>query len=293
MRFMCATASTERLEPMVGTASTVRSFLLVQQEGPWGIDALHDSRLPSDVATALTLACRTAGVRPLLIRRHGHVTGRTRVFAARADATDPWLETALLDDVDEVLDIDLGALGRGHSTGMDRVDESVFLVCTNGSHDLCCAAFGRPLAKVLMASHPDQAWEVSHIGGDRFAGNLVVLPDGLYYGRVTPQDGPRIVQAHLDGHLDLAHLRGRSSHSFAVQAAEHHLRLQTGLTGLGDVVLVAARRDDDLVTATFAAMGRSWSVVVRAVTGEPAVLTCRSTGPNRPRHHELVAVEQI
>ena len=28
----------------------------------------------------------------------------------------------------------------------------------------------------------DEVWECSHIGGDRFAGNLVLLPDSLYFG---------------------------------------------------------------------------------------------------------------
>ena len=31
-------------------------------------------------------------------------------------------------------------------------------------------------------------WQSSHIGGDRFAGNVVFLPEGLYYGRVEPAE---------------------------------------------------------------------------------------------------------
>ena len=53
------------------------------------------------------------------------------------------------------------------------------LVCTNGRHDPCCATFGRPLARVLReGAQRDDVWECSHIGGDRFAANIVILPEG-------------------------------------------------------------------------------------------------------------------
>src|SRR5207344_2771864 len=65
----CSQASEARGEPMAGTASTVRSWLLLEDPGPWGRDALRDSRLPERVGLELQRRCRAAGVRPLLIRR--------------------------------------------------------------------------------------------------------------------------------------------------------------------------------------------------------------------------------
>src|SRR4029453_5830608 len=59
-----------------------------------------------------------------------------------------------------------------------------------GRHGACCAERGRPVAAALAQAHPEETWEVSHIGGDRFAGNLLVLPNGLYYGRLDP--GPAL-----------------------------------------------------------------------------------------------------
>ena len=45
MTFRCARASEARAESLAGTASTVRSFLLVEHPGPWGVDALRDALL--------------------------------------------------------------------------------------------------------------------------------------------------------------------------------------------------------------------------------------------------------
>ena len=67
-------------------------------------------------------------------------------------------------------------------------------MCTHGRHDACCAERGRPVAAALTAARPEQTWEVSHVGGDRFAANLLVLPEGLYYGQVTADEAPGLAQ---------------------------------------------------------------------------------------------------
>ncbi|HKJ57171.1 MAG TPA: sucrase ferredoxin [Nitriliruptoraceae bacterium] len=287
----CAPASRERCESGVATASTVRAFLVLQQEGSWGRDALQDSALPADVAAWLRRMARETGVRPLLVRRHARaVDDSVTVMAAFADPRDPWLETERFADVSEVMDLDLAALATGTSVGLARDQRPAFLTCTHGSHDACCAVEGRPVASALAASHPELAWECSHIGGDRFAGNLLVLPHGLYYGRVDATSAPSIADAHLSGRLDMAHLRGRSGHSFAIQAAEHHVRTHLGLDGIDDLVLVGRRRDGDDVTARFRIADRTWDVTVRPRLGDVATLTCRAPRASRPRHHELVDI---
>jgi hypothetical protein len=53
----CSQASEARDEPMAGTASTVRSWLLLEDPGPWGRDALRDARLPERVGLELQRRC--------------------------------------------------------------------------------------------------------------------------------------------------------------------------------------------------------------------------------------------
>ena len=88
--FRCTAASLARGEPALGSASTVRAFLLVENAGPWGVDALRDARLPEQVKSGLRRRAAQAGVRVLLVRRHRSVTGTgLRVFAAYADPRSP------------------------------------------------------------------------------------------------------------------------------------------------------------------------------------------------------------
>jgi hypothetical protein len=293
--FRCATASLGRDDPLAGTASTVRAFLLVEHAGPWGTDVLRDSRLPGDLGERIAAAAREAGVRVLFVRRHGRRAGTDgcRVFAAYADPVAPWAETTVLADEAGVPDLDLAALGAGRSPGLTPYADSLLLTCTHGRHDACCAERGRPVAAALDAAHPDQAWEVSHIGGDRFAGNLLVLPDGLYYGRLDPPTAVAVSGSHLSGQLDLDHLRGRSGLAMPVQAAEIALRRQLGETRRDAVRFLRRQAADGVTTAWFAAAGATYAVEVRSAPGdEPRQLTCAAARLGRALAHEVLAVRR-
>jgi len=293
--FRCAAAALSRDEPLTGTASQVRAYLLVENPGPWGTEALRDVRLPDEVKRALRTRSAAAGVRTLLVRRHAGADPAPglRVFAAWADPDEPWLETSTLAAPEVLLDLDLDALGRGESPGLTPADEPVLCVCTHGRHDACCAELGRPTAAALAASHPEHTWEVSHIGGDRFAANVLVLPDGLYYGRVGAEAAPGLVDVHRSGHLDLDRLRGRSGFGFPVQVAEVALRRSGGEARLGAVRLERGERRGDDRHVRLAAAGTSYDVVVRcSVAAEPHLLTCRALRDNPQPTYDVVSVEK-
>ena len=289
--FRCAGASVLRDEAIAGTASNVRAFLLVEHTGAWGVNALRDARLPYGLGNHLLLSSHAASVRVLLARRPDRSgTDDIRVFAAYADPVAPWLESAAFTDIHEVLDLDLAALGRGESLGLEPTDGSLFCVCTHGRHDACCAERGRPIAAALEAAHREETWEVSHIGGDRFAANLVVLPHGLYYGRLDTAAALAVAGTHLSGGLDLEHLRGRSGFKMSVQAAEIGLRRQLAETALDTVRLVGAARAEDVTTARFAVAGTTYVVRVRSRPGEPERLTCQATRDNPVVIHDLLDI---
>lgn len=295
-RYRCAVASLQRAEPVAGSATHVRTWLLLEHSGPWGNDALLDARLPEGLGPRLKQLAKEHRAKVLLVRRAraGRDPERLNVFAAHADPVRPRLEHGTVADLREVLDLDLAGFRAGGSSGLDPHDGTLLCVCTNGRHDACCAEFGRPVAMELDDAFPEEAWEVSHVGGDRFAGNMVVLPEGLYYGRLDPAAARSVAAAHLAGQLDLDHLRGRSSYPMAVQAGEIHLRRELGLTGIADLELVRTRRDGDLVVATWAAAGATYDVTVRTVLDPEASarLTCKAHRDNPVPRHEVVAVDR-
>lgn len=290
--FRCSAASVGTTEPLEGTASTVRTFLLLENRGPWGVHALREARLDHELRDRL-LQLEGQGVRPLLVRRPGPraVAGTTRLFTAHPPTAR--LEGAELADPRELLDIDLGALASEGSAGLAPQSGPMFLTCTHGRHDVCCAELGRPLAAALAAAAPEETWEVSHVGGDRFAPNVLVLPHGLYCGRLLPAEADRFVQDHRDGRLDLEHLRGRSSYPFAVQAAEIHLRRHLDHHAVDALPLLSRTRDGEVTTAVFAMGSTSWRVRIRTTRSAPARLTCRSWTEAAAPSHALVDVVPV
>src|SRR3546814_12762428 len=70
-RLGCAAESSLRRESMVGTASRVRRWLLIEQHGPWGRDALPESYLDAGIAARVAANAKEPGVRVLLTRRVG------------------------------------------------------------------------------------------------------------------------------------------------------------------------------------------------------------------------------
>lgn len=293
--FRCAGASLLRDDPLPGTASTVRAFLLVEHTGAWGADALRDARLPDGLGPALTRAAAAARVRPLLVRRPDRRTHHDglRVFAAWAHPSRPWLETTVVPDPHALLDLDLAALGAGRSPGLTPYDGTLLCVCTHGRHDACCAERGRPVAAALARAHPEETWEVSHIGGDRFAGNALVLPQGLYYGRLDAVSALAVARGHAAGELDLEHLRGRSGFAMPVQAAELALRRQLGETRDAAVRLVSRTLEGDLTVAVFTVASVEWEVTVRTTLGDdPVQLTCRAVRDNPVPRHDVTGIRR-
>jgi hypothetical protein len=292
--FRCAAASVGRGEAQIGTASTVRGFLLVECPTRWGRDVLRDAPMSSRIREQLR-RLTAQGVKVLMMRRPGRggASGATRLFAAHPGPGQAWMETALLDSIEEIDRLDLTPLASGRSVGLSPTDERLVCVCTHGRHDVCCAELGRPLAASLQASHPQQTWEISHVGGDRFAGNVLMLPHGLYYGRVEPGEAPDLMTAYERGHLRLDQLRGRASQPTPTQAAEWYLRRELGETSLDVVQSLGQQRQSDQWTIRFRRATDTWDVVVRRGVLAPAQLTCRAMKQSAAPAYELEHLVQV
>jgi hypothetical protein len=132
-------------------------------------------------------------------------------------------------------------------------------------------------------------WECSHIGGDRFAANLVCFPHGLYLGRLGPEDGEEAASLYERGLIDLAHYRGRSCYDFAVQAAEEAVRRELGLVGVGDLRLEESRAlSPGRLLVRFAGPGGDrHEVVVRSSLAAARPLTCHADRVGRPAAYSV------
>jgi len=223
---------------MVGSAPQARGWLLLEHPGPWPVDAVAGSGIEPATLRSLRQAADAAGARILLVRRSGRPerdTPRRWILTrpVQAAIAGPWREDEDLRAAAAALtgrpapapgsapagSAPAGSAPAGSAAAGSAPAGPFILVCAHGVHDACCAIRGRPVATALAEHYPGQVWECSHVGGDRFAPNVVLLPDGFYYGNLDPETAVGAVEQHLAGAVDARWLRGMANLPPPVQAA--------------------------------------------------------------------------
>jgi hypothetical protein len=290
----CAEVAELLGERTAGTASRIRSFVLVEHPGPWGDDTREkvfaDLLGPRRWAELEELWVEHE-LRPLLVRRHGRqpagLAPTMRVFVGSTAAEVPWIETT---DLDGLRALDLAALADGRAGHGRPREEPLLLVCTNGAVDRCCAVRGRPLAAALAAVHPEHVMESTHLGGCRFAANLLVLPSGEMHGRLTPDEGVAMATAALSGRTATAGWRGRTTASGWAAVAEGAVREHLRTGDPASIVAHDERLHDDVIVGEEGAEpagcdvdvdapGGRWRVVVRTEVLAPRTSLCDDEPP--------------
>jgi hypothetical protein len=293
---LCAQASRQRDEPLTATASRVDRWLVVEHRGAWGPESVPSRRMGRSAAPAVAAAANAARARLVLVRRPHDVADEDGRWVFAVDSR-PGSERVLARHVDD--DADLVALvppfGDARMDGWAELEGPLYLVCTHGRHDRCCALRGRPVARALAAREPQRTWECSHVGGDRFAANLVVLPEGLYLGRIEVDEVLDVVDGLAAGTLPAGRVRGRSSLSLPAQAAQAFAREFSGRWGTRDLLPVRQSADgpDTWRIGLAGPGGPDVEVVVRYDRngdGAARLLTCGATEAKRAPSFRQVAL---
>lgn len=284
----CAATSAADDETVLGTAPDDERWLLVEHPGPWGPKAVRDSGLPADVVALLD---GLSGVRVQLVRRPdrgGRVAEGTRVVAAVREPGGFAVTSTVLPDLGAVADLDPGVLASGRVPGGRPTTEPLWLVCTHGRRDVCCAELGRPVVRALADRWPGSTWETTHLGGHRFAGTLLALPSGVALGRL---DAARAVAACAEleaGRVPAGGLvRGDAGLSPRAQGALDAVRRATARPEVAGVRVVG--EDGDRVEVATAGGGR-WRCVVTVRRSAPRRASC---GDAPPKPVDVVQVEDV
>lgn len=287
----CAPAYLASGLPIIGSApSEMTGWILLEHPGPW-----PKKGLPPDIDADLRGWLDARPERVQLIHRVERRSARTtrRVYVSAGFDLLAMIELASLDD----LSAHLGAIEAAQAAtdtgvptipaGFDIVTERPLLVCTQGRRDICCAQWGRPCAVALVdAFDTHRVWETNHLGGHRFAANLVAPPSAFYHGQIEPGRVVELAQDLLAGRLPLRTLRGRAGIDSAAQAAEYFLRRDRGLTGVDDVASVTAVGESWRVALSD---GRAFLVEVTVAVGPELPSSCGAE-PEPQARFELLAL---
>jgi hypothetical protein len=297
-RAFCAAVSSANEEPLAATASRIDHWILLEYRGLWERDVLGGSLFSPELKAHLREQLRALrNARLLFVKKpERRAYGRRQLYFGSSHPGEERFFQLEVDHEEDLRGFDfVGALSGSEPPGVP-VEHPLLVVCTHGKRDRCCAKYGQPLYDALRRdTEAGHVWQSTHVGGDRFAGNVVVLPQGLYYGRVGPGDVGELLAAHAAGRVHLDRYRGRSAYSFPLQAAEHAIREAEGLAGIGDLVLAGSQRVGDAAWRVrfHAPDGVVHEADVREETAEePAYLTCGAGEPKRALRYAATALRR-
>lgn len=295
--FHCSAVSRAMGEPLVATAPHMTTWFLLEYPGRWMSRAVKDNDLPEPVKSRLDSYLRfIPQSRLLLIRQRPRlVSGGLRFFVARTHADRQALYEFVLDDYEALLELDLGAIAQGDASyEAYRRARPLFTICMHGRRDRCCPLFGLPVHVEMMQHGGPAVWQSSHIGGHRFAPNVISFPQGAVYGRVPPQRARALMNDCRDGLVTPDLLRGRACYEAPIQAADVYLRQATGARELDAFTLRGVDADArGAWTVTFAA--KSGMLHHLRVVEEPADFaiygSCGDDAPKETTVFRLLAHE--
>lgn len=231
----CFDNSLQASEQIFATAPNVNFWILIEYKDFWEEKAFNNCDIDIEVKNVIRdLAGQYPKSRIQLIRNELSSKDHIKLYIAVTKETEKKVYEFRVISYQDILKIDFE---RGLSEKTLK-SQPLLLVCTHGSHDKCCGEKGLELFGHLSKHEKDfEVWQTTHLGGHRFAANILILPGGIYYGRINKENYVKIRDSYFDSKLETGFLRGRCFYHPDVQAAEYFFRSELKYSTLNNLHL--------------------------------------------------------
>ena len=186
----------------------------------------------------------------------------------------------LVADVDELATL-VGLLATARNGSASLIAEEhpappAILVCTQGSHDVCCGTEGTRFADEIARELPGlDVYRVSHTGGHRFAPTAMTLPSGRMWAWLDRALLTSILEQSGDVREVAKSMRGWwGANRGPGQAAERVAFMEDGWDWESQPRMVHHVADDDIVVSSSSGDRRYQVTVSREVP----IISCRADG---------------
>lgn len=272
-----------------GTAIRADAVIVIETPLPWPKPVFAHPKLAglrSMVQTAMGPARVLAAV------PHDPDDQRVLVYRRRGAGADCTVHRP-----DDVLDF-VADLGETEPAMLPNEPGPVgaVLVCTQGSHDICCGAEGTKLAAAAADELDMPVFRVSHTGGHRFAPTAMTMPDGRMWAHLSLDQLTSLMGDGSSTGVDIsAQCRGWwGADTGPAQMAERAVWVESeGASGYADRRVEVRERGDEW-DCTVTVDDVTWMVTVTPGRQIPSI-ACREPGglPAKPgREYLATAVIQ-
>lgn len=257
-RLFCSDVSgaAGRQEPLLGSAHTVRGFLLVSwPKRFWGRQHFSSRGLPAPLVAELRRIQKEHRYFVRLVTSGGRgEVGEGRVFVMPESRC---LEFGSIDGLAGIL---RRAFPEGPAAGAPELGswpgwtKRLLLCCTNGARDRCCAKYGFAVfSEAVRLTRGLGTFEIlqsTHLTGDRFAACVLDLPSGDIYGRVRAGGVAALLGRLQRGEIEESMFRGNSYLAEDDQIAFGRAAMKERSLGIGRLeTLVSYRPEGGLTVA--------------------------------------------
>ena len=302
----CSEQSRAAQDALAGTVKPTDTFFLIQTNmsefGGWQHGIVKKAGDSGVFAPIIQHLMRAPRAKILFIRRPA--SEGKNFFIAQTNQKQPRIYHAALSDYERLLCLDMNSLGGdlpprfnqdGKNDDMTELD-ALYIVCTNGRHDPCCAARGTPFYQALSRyAGAEKVWQTTHIGGHHLSATMIAFPQGIVYGHLDPEDAEAIVTNHSAGYLLTHKYRGRGAYGGhwldddthqAAGAAEGQIREQTRLYADADLRLshVVATGENCWRVQFLDSGGKEYEAKVNMSMSGPRLTACGSPPKPMPQH---------
>lgn len=286
--FFCSQLSRDFGENLHGTASQYRGFILVEYSEPFPKKAL-DARLDANWLQQTNALAKSLGAKLILIK-NGKSDGKSLKIIYVDALRKRWCQ--YISDAQTYKYFNLALFIDDDETHWHH--EPFFIVCTNGKKDKCCAKFGLPIYRAMQNKGDFTVYECTHFGGDRYAGNAVLMPFGVYYGRLLPEQTADLISATKARKILADNYRGTCTMNFAKQSAEFELRkfLEDYHIDFHFQVIAERAEGDIFVFEALTDYGIFDITLRKFFLPEKRLLTCAAKTPNPVANYELIGIVQ-
>jgi len=279
----CKESSSNSGEHLYGTVPKIEHWFLLEYNDHWAKDFLDGSTISNEVKEEINgLLQSLPNSRLQFIKRNDKNDSHLCFYYISPTEFEPKIYKFLLNDHEDILKLDLAGLIENGDIEGSATDEKLAIICTHGSYDSCCGKYGVQVYNELKESKELTVWMTTHVGSHRFSANMVMLPEGIYYGRVDTDNVWEIVKAHNKEEIFLDCFRGRCCHSQPSQVSDFFLRRELKKYGIYDIRCKYERDRDINIAVEFKIEGEDLAYSVNSIVFYNALSIKVSCGDEEP-----------
>ena len=262
-----------------GTALNIDAVVLIELPLPWPKPVfMHsylkglDSLIHTSMGATRVLACQ-----PSSDKRTTKVT----VFYKEDENFDKWVfKLKSKESLMELINALTSSKPERITSGIQvKEKKEAILLCTQGSHDICCGSKGTRLAE-LMEEHDTgvELFKVSHLGGHRFSPTAMTMPDGRMWAGLDSETLSSILEKRIEVKEIAKLCRGwTGAIKGPEQIAEIEVFKQIGWELDNQKRQILTNALDDEWSVEILTENERWLVDIRKGREVPTI-TCRSEG---------------